>query len=340
MKKIEPFIVIFIVILIAAASGWLWYSQNGAEKYTGPVEKIKLGAELSILPSAVWVAEKKGYFKEQGLDVEITGFDSGKTALKTMLEKGGLDIVTAAQTPVVLNSFNRKDYAIVSAMAFSFNDVKLLARTDKNISGPKDLKGKRVGVTTNSTGHFFLDLLLNYHEYGISDVEIVDFKATELAPAISEGSVDAISAWEPHISNAEKLLNGEFVLFKTENIFREDFYFISNTDFIKTKPRVIERFLKAIEKAEKFILENREESISIVADRIKADREIVTGVWDDFEFRLFLDQATIISLEDEARWATRNKMAEKTEIPNYLDYIYFKTLERVNPDAVKIKAHP
>ncbi len=53
-------------------------------------------------------------------------------------------------------------------------------------------------------------------------------------------------------------------------------------------------------------------------------------------FILSLSQVLIIAMEDEARWAIKNNLTDATEVPNYLDYIYFDALEAVKPDAVNI----
>ena len=89
-------------------------------------------------------------------------------------------------------------------------------------------------------------------------------------------------------------------------------------------------------KAEEFIRDNREESVEIIASRLKAEKEDIDKLWDDYNFRLTLSQSLIITLEDEARWAIKNKLTDATEVPNYLDYIYMDALEEVKPEAVGI----
>ncbi len=51
---------------------------------------------------------------------------------------------------------------------------------------------------------------------------------------------------------------------------------------------------------------------------------------------LMLDQTILMSLEDEARWAMREGLTDKKEIPNYLDFIYVDALEQVKPETVTI----
>ena len=307
-----------------------------APKYTGPVEKIRMGVETSLLPATVWVAENKGYFLEQGLDAEIKEFSSGRAALKSMLEEGNLDLATVAQTPVMFNSFNRSDYAIIAGMVSSSNDVKILVRKDRNISTPADLRGKKIGMTQGSTGHYFLSLFLTQHGLTLADVITVDIAATTLPQAIVEGKVDAISTWEPNINNAKNALGDNALLLESRDVFREDFYFVTFKDWATAHPELLKRFLAAIDRAALFIADHPAEAQQIVAQRLKLDPLFVSSIWSDFSFKLFLDQAILSTIERESRWAIANKLTDKTAPSNYLDFIYFDALEAVKPEAITI----
>lgn len=105
-----------------------------ANVYTQEVTKeIILGCETSLLTAPVWIAEKKGYFQEEGLNVKTKVFDSGKASFLAMLNNKDIDICTVAQTPIMLHSFNRNDFVIIATMVYSDNDVKVLDRQDKRI---------------------------------------------------------------------------------------------------------------------------------------------------------------------------------------------------------------
>ncbi|MBI5583361.1 MAG: ABC transporter substrate-binding protein [Deltaproteobacteria bacterium] len=301
-----------------------------------PLEKIVLGAETVAHASPVWIAENKGYFREEGLNVEIKEFASGRTALQTMLNIKGIDLVTAAQTPVVSYSFNRNDYAIIGGMVYSDKDVQLLARQDKGIQVPADLKGRTVGITARSSGHFFLGLFLSYYQMSMADVKTVDLEPDRLVQALIEGQVDAMATWEPHIYQARKSLGDKVRLLPGEGLYREDFYFIARKDYLQDHTETVKRFLRAIEKAEAFIMNNREETLKIVGQRLKIDQEILKATWNNFFFRLFLDQPILTALEDEARWAIRNRLTDATRVPNYLDYIHPEVLKEVKPEAVSL----
>lgn len=326
---------LIVLTMVMLAGVALWMARRPGPP-TGPMDTIVLGAETIPFSAPVWVAEHNGYFREEGVEVEIRGFDSGRTALFTMVEQGGLDLVTAAQTPVISKSFGRSDYAIVAGMVYSDKDVKLLARRDRGITSPQDLKGKTVGITRGSSGHFFLGLFLAYHQLQLSDVRTVDLEPTRLGGALIEGQVDAVATWEPHIYRARKALGDKAALLPSSNIYREDFYFIARKEFISRHPVALERFLRAIEKAQQFIRKRRAETLDIVLRRLQMDSEVLRATWDQFQFGSFLDQAILESLEDEARWAIENKLTEAARVPNYLEYLHTEALLAVKPEAVTI----
>jgi NitT/TauT family transport system substrate-binding protein len=300
------------------------------------LEKITFGVDVSVISAPVWVAESRRYFQSEGLDVEIKEYPSGRTALVDMLDRGNLNMVTVAQTPVMYNSFSRNNYAIIAAMACSYEDVLLLARGERGIRTSADLKGKKIGTPAGSSGHFFLGLFLITGGLRISDVTVIDIDAPDLPGALADGRVDAIAIWQPHIHNAQKLMLGKTILLPSRNIYREDFYLVPTKDFIKKNPAALKRFLKAIDRAETFIRDNRDEAVNIVSRRLKIERETVDSFWNSYEFRLFLDQTVLTDLEAEARWAIKNKYTPAVKVPDYLDFIYPDALLAIKPEAVNI----
>jgi ABC-type nitrate/sulfonate/bicarbonate transport system substrate-binding protein len=300
------------------------------------VQKMVIGATLVPHAAPVFIAASQAYFMEEGLDVEIREFDSGRTALRRMLNEEGIDIVTPGSLPVVDNSFHRNDYAIIGIISWANNDMKLLVRRDKGIITPSDLKGKTIGMTRGSAGHFFMGLFLANNRLRISDVVTVDLEATRLPQALIEGRVDAISTWEPHIQEARQILGEKVLLLSSRDIYRDDIYLVARKDFIGINPEAVRRFLRAIEKGEAFIKKNSKKAMDIVGKRLKMDQDPLSVVWGDLKFELFLDQFILMSLEDEARWAIRNKLTPQTKVPNYLDYIHTDALKSVKPEAVRV----
>ena len=327
--------ILAVVIVIGLGIGGFFLF--GRDRPQEPAKaKITLGCERSLLTTPVWIAENKRYFQEAGLNVTIKEFDSGKASLVALLKEKNVDVCTVAQTPIMFNSFDRDDFVIIAAMVSSDKDVKVLVRQDKGIKAPSDLKGKKVGLTKGTTGQFFLDLFLTHKGIAPSEIESVDLGPSALPQALSDGRVDAICTWEPHIVNAKRLLGQKALVLPSEGIYREDFYFVASRKFAKNNPEALKRFLRAVEKGEEFIRGKREKAISIVSERLKSDRALTSSIWGQFTFQLVLDQSILTSLEDEARWAIKEKLTKEKEVPNYLNLIHVDALKAVKPEAVTI----
>lgn len=148
--------------------------------------------------------------------------------------------------------------------------------------------------------------------------------------------MDAIVTWEPFIYHTRKALGDKSLLLSGQGLFRDDVYFIARKDYLKDHTEALKRFLRAIEKGEAFIRKNGNEALEIVGQKLNMDKEGIKPIWNDFVFKLFLDQSILISLENQARWAIRNKLTDAVRVPNYLDYIYTDVLKAVNPGAVSI----
>jgi len=300
------------------------------------IEKINLGAELSLLSAPIWIAQHHGYFKQQGLDVNIIEFDSGKASFIAMLETQGVDVSTVAPTPIMFNSFKRKDFSIIATFTHSDDDVKVIARTDRGINNSKDLVGKKIATPAGTTGQFFVDAFLTFNNIPTSQVEIIDISPENLPIALQKGEVDAIVIWEPHAYHAQQLLLNKIIRIPSKDVYLETFNLMAMNRFIKNHPESIKTIIVALSHAIEFIDKNEIQAQSIVAKKLGLDEKTIKQLWQDYSFELSLNQELIVTLEMEARWAIREKLTDKTEIPNYFNYIYKQALEQTNPKAVRV----
>lgn len=173
---------IFGIVLLLALFV-LSLSCNKPKKFSGPKEKVTIGVASSVLSAPIMVAQEKGFFSDEGLDVSYKSYAFGKKALEAMFA-GEMDIATGAETPVVFNSFVWDDVVVFASFAHSYDDSKAIGRKERGISKPEELKGKKIGVAAGTSSHFFAHIYLNEHGIDPSAVRMVDFSAPE--PTIFE----------------------------------------------------------------------------------------------------------------------------------------------------------
>ena len=323
---------ITIIVGVAVITFGIWFTQKQPEEYAGPVDKITLGGYAGETAALVYIAEERGFFEKNGLEVTIKDYQSGKAATDAIIN-GEADISTSADSVLVSNSFKHTNLRVFGTVS-TFENKELVARKDKGIVTINDLKDKKIGVTKKSGGEFALGVFLSFNSLSQQDVEIVDLKPPEMLEAISNGDVDSVFTWDPNVYNIKQDLGDNLISWPGHS----DFYFVllAKEDWLENNPEAAKRFLKSVIEAEDYVRDNPEEAKEFVKNRFGYDSEYIDYSWPKQEFAVVLDQAILIVFEDIARWRIKNNLTSATEVPNYLNFIYFDALEAVKPEAITI----
>jgi NitT/TauT family transport system substrate-binding protein len=231
---------------------------------------------------------------------------------------------------------NGRPVAVIATICVAEKDYGIVGRRDRGIVTPNDLKGMRIGVTLNTSGHFVLDAFLNRHKLSTSDVETRDLKPEELAAAMAKGDIDAASAWEPFLRALREQLGANASAFSVEDVY-DSLYNISGTqDYVAKHPKTIEKLLRALIRGGQYCQQAPDAASEIVAKTIKTDAQQLKDLWPSYQFAVTLDQGLLLALEDQTRWALKNKLAKRTDMPNYLNHIYLEGLGAVAPESVTV----
>jgi NitT/TauT family transport system substrate-binding protein len=259
----------------------------------------------------------------------------GKAALQSVIEKKA-DFATVAETPVMFNVLKgEKIFVIANIEASSMNNA-IVANKSAGITTPGDLKGKRIGFTPGTTSDFFLDSMLTANGLTRQEIQPVALKPEEMQDAIMTKKVDAVSTWNYPLTQIKRRLGPDGMVFYDREIYTETFNIAVQQDFVRKNPETVKRFLSAMIKAEDFVAKNPDEAQAIMSVATKIDKGLIREVWDAFNYHVVLDQALLITLEDETRWAMKNKLADQAVMPDYMSYIHLDSLKAVKPDAIRM----
>ncbi len=186
----------------------------GAQAQTPEKTDLSLGVGgkglLYYLP--LTIAEQKGYFKEQGLNITINDFRGGAESLRSLVG-GSVDVVTGAYEHTIRMQSKGQDIRAVIELG-RFPGMVLAVKKDKaaQVKSFKDLKGFKVGVTApGSSTNFFVNALIAKDGLKPEDISIIGVGAGPSAvAAIKKGDIDAIVNLDPVITKL--VTDGDIVI--------------------------------------------------------------------------------------------------------------------------------
>jgi len=235
---------------------------------------IAVGGKNLFYYLPLTIAERQGYFKDEGLEVEIPDFAGGAKALQALVG-GSADMVSGAYEHTInMQAKNQPIKAVV--LQASYSSIVLVMPKDKaaKYKGPRDLKGLKIGVTApGSSTNMFANNLLAKGGLKPSDASFIGVGAGGGAVAAMEkGEIDAMSNLDPVISQLEA--TGKFVAVadsRTEKGMKEfyggDYHastIYTNEDFVKKYPNTTQAVVNAMVRALRWISKATPEQIMAV----------------------------------------------------------------------------
>ena len=266
-------------------------------------DKIRLAvANFNVSFMMTGVAAKKGFFREEGLDAEIIAMRPPVSI--TALASGDIDYTTVFGS--VVRAAVRGLPVRVVASFIDGSTHALLARQE--FKSVKDLRGRTMGVGSyGASDDISARMMVRHH--GVDpdkQMKIVALGSDRARfAALKEGIVDATVVAPPVDSEGRKA--GFNILARAYEIFTFPFVGLgTSVKKITERPDEVKRTIKALVRANRFIRDNRDESIQILAQWGRSDRNAAAAAYDssvkvfnvdgaipESGLRLVLDQAKL-----------------------------------------------
>jgi len=326
-------IILVIVVIVAVAGFIIWYNLT-PEQPAIVQDNLVISSGSPEYSALTLVADKKGYFTKYGLNVTIRDYLTGVGAVNDLMS-GNADLAYAAEFVGVSLIGKYPDLKIIGSTA-KCDVISLVARSDRGILSPQDLRGKSVAVPKATQAEFFLGRYLTLNGINLTDITIHYLAPADLIQSVITGQSDAAIIWEPHVYTIEQQLGKNSTTFPAQSGQR--FYWLTYTrpDVIRNRPDVLVRYFRALDESGRYIHQNEDESKAIIGKRVNLSEGYVNSLWKKNQYILSFDQSLIIAMEDESRWLISNNLTDKKVVPNYLDYLSTESMHTVNPQAVNI----
>ena len=247
---------------------------------------VRLGvankSHLYYLP--LTLADRRGYFRDYGLDVAISDFEGGAQSLDALLE-GTVDVVTGAYEHTLRMQAKGQDVRAVIELG-RFPGIVLALRKDKPYRSAADLRGLKIGVTApGSSTHFFVLYLMAKAGLAPADASFVGVGGGRAAvAAVANGEVDAIANLDPVITRLQQ--DGLIRVAVDTRFPRVNYEIFGGTNpaavlyakqaFIAANPNTVQALVNAFYKTLKWIATATTDEIiaTVPTDYFLGDRDI------------------------------------------------------------------
>ncbi|MFB1050121.1 ABC transporter substrate-binding protein [Paraliobacillus sp. JSM ZJ581] len=292
--------------------------ENQEEVTDESLEKVKLVLDWTpnTNHTGFYVAQEKGYFEEEGLEVEIAL--PGETGANQVVASGKAAFGISAQEQIT--EARTQDIPIVSIAAIIHHNTSGFASpADKNITSPADYVGKTYGGWGAPVESAVLDSLMKQENASVEDVNIINVGNTDFFTSVKR---DIDFSWiyygwtgvEAELRGME--LNMQYL---TDYSDKLDYYtpvITSNETMIQENPKTIEKFIRAVSKGYQFAIDNPEKAADILIESVPdLDDELVKASqkWLSPKYQADAKKWGIQDVEvwqDYANWMYENELLD------------------------------
>ena len=219
--------------------------------------------------SPIYLAMKKGYYKDEGIDLTVLrGAGSADSAKKVDLKQADLGISDA---PTVITAISKGADLKMVAVVFDKAGNNVFFKKGANIQKPQDLVGKKIAVPPADSHRVLWPAFAALNKLDPNSVTLVNVKPEGKQAIVAAGEVDAsfdlytsYAIWEKVLGKGEvgHLLWADYGL----PIYGHT-YFVNN-DLVKKNPKLIERFLRATHKGWRDAKANPAASIDAMVEQV------------------------------------------------------------------------
>jgi NitT/TauT family transport system substrate-binding protein len=260
-SNISRVIVLLFLAILAGCS-----SSSSPEQETD-IQDVRVASWSQPITeqSNLLVDEEKGFFKEKGLNMTFIPGAGGGDAIKNILT-GKADIAFTDPGSLFF-ALDKGEKLRVIYSIYPQNVFNVVSLKESNISEPKDLKGKTIGVYSLTSGTR-QNLLVLLHQAGLSenDVKIVETGLLNFAPLMQK-QVDATAATDTglFIGKQKGLEEVNVMEVKDYLNFPSDVFVVTEETY-QNKKELLSSFLQAYEQSAQWMIENPEEAASLAVE--------------------------------------------------------------------------
>jgi NitT/TauT family transport system substrate-binding protein len=293
------------------------------------------------------VADQLGYFKAEGLKVNIRWYIAG-TDLPSMWGAGNIHLGTATATMVVpIAASGQEIYNIAPQSDIGGTQQIILGKKGQEIvKSPKDLEKLKIGMPKGASVTMAIQNMARANGVDFTKIQFVNLSPPDAVTALAKGDIDAMAAWAPWTFRAMKEAGGKlYFTGNRSNIpgkegavdwLQVHAGIVASGKMLKENPNTLKAVLRATRKATEAINRDREGAVKIVAREMKMDEGLAREIMSYNVYSMEMNPNIVRGMGDFVDFLhSLDRIKQKFPAEQVF---YTRILEDVDPALVKWKA--
>lgn len=270
------------------------------------LETLRVSFTRRLTMAPLMIAQQRGFFAEQGLDVQLMAIESASVGIPSLLQ-GKLDVLPGPVSAAFFNAINRGgrvrvvgDKGVYDRNDCSHNGM-VVSASARQVDGRPVIE--RYGTTKEHFLQFLNDRFLRTNGYDPEQIDVMHLPPAAEYDALMNGRLDAAWVSEPWLSRIRD--NGGATIHTLTNDLFDQYQYsviLYGPSLLDDRPDLGERFMVALVQGLQAYNEGKtEQNLAIVADLMKLNTEELTDIcWPSMSVDGYVNTA---SLEEFEQWA-------------------------------------
>lgn len=269
------------ITLVGVFAATLIVGASIAPAADRPLQKINVAfSSISGNMAPLWVTQDKGFFRKNGLDVQVILIESGTTTAQALIA-GDISFATLAGPAVIQSNLRGADAVMIAGIV---NTLTFQLFTEKGITRPDQFKGKSVGVTRYGSA---TDFAMRYalDKYGLDankEVAILQLgNVPALLAALEAGKIQGAMLSAPTSLRAKKMGFPMLADLQMLGLEYQHTSVATSRALIKSKPDLARDFMRAYVEGIHYAKTHRKETLDVLAKYLRTDdREVLDDTYE------------------------------------------------------------
>jgi NitT/TauT family transport system substrate-binding protein len=265
-KKMLIIFSVVLILIVGVVVWWLVFQKRNNDNVPKDLYTVKLKLKWTHQAQFAgnYMAIEKGFYKNEGLSVELIPFSYEDTAIEAVVG-GRADFGIAGADEVILARAEGKSVKAI-AVIYKVSPVVAYVLKTSGIDRPQDFIGKTVGLQKGVNTEYLYFAMMK--KLGIDRSKIKEVAIGYDARELTEGKVDVSTGYlinEPHLA-MEAGFPVNMILMADYGVNMYADVLFTTDEMIKTKPEIVEKMLKSTLAGWQYAIEHEQEAVNVTLE--------------------------------------------------------------------------